>query len=358
MSIFDFVNKNIQNVNDCYHNLIIFDRNIIRKMHFSDAPYKKNNYLNPCFSANEGSLDNCYAGLQSAPLINNLVSSDETFSIALGCYSSSLLESRLTSGMTQVNDSVDKLFKSYYTSDGLNGPRSAFLPDSIYSVADLVDKGSAKLPDFLFPNDNVLIHSIAIGAEHILKVPNSFKEFKKSVKRIDQNKVYNTDILFNDLNDLVKHEGSSNIFRKIGKLLGFTDQTNIDYLFDKIGNLSPVEIIELDDEIWTITDVTSFIELRNDIEYHIKLKVLARYIKAEIQKIIEHEQSRISLVTPIILHLREYLDNIFNIKRIYFGTLIDQFRDINILNIFINGFKRQNRVIMLALESKGERAFL
>jgi hypothetical protein len=332
--------------------MIIFDRNIIRKMHFSEAPYKKNNYLNPGFSANEVSLDNCYAGLQSAPSINNLASSDESFSTTLGCYSSSLFESRLTSGMTEFNDSVKKIFNSHFTSDSLKGPGSTSVsPNSEFSLVKLIDRSYVKSLETPFAADKFLMNNIAIGVEHLINEPNTYIDFKESVKKIDENKIYNTEILFNDLNDLVKPEVSDNFFKRIGKLLGFTDQTNIDSLFEQLGNLSPIEFIELDDNAWTYKEVSSFLEQRNHIENHLKLKALARFIKSQLQNVIEHEQSRISLVSPIIMHLREYLDNIFNIKRIYLGTISNQFRDINILNIIINGFKRQNRVIMLALES-------
>lgn len=321
-------------------------------MHFSEAPYKKSNYLNPSISTNEVPLDNCYVGLQSVSLINNLAISDESFSTALGCNSSSLFESRFTSGMIVYNDSVDKIFNSRFTSDLLKGPGSTYVsPNFELSLVKLIDRSYIKAPEPLYAVDGLLMNKIAIGAEHLLKVPNTYRDFFESVKKIDENKIYNTEILFNDLNDLVKPEVSDNFFKRIGKLLGFTDQTNIDSLFEQLGNLSPIEFIELDDVAWTYKEVNSFLEQRNHIENHLKLKALARFIKSQLQNVIEHEQSRISLVSPIIMHLREYLDNIFNIKRIYLGTISNQFRDVNILNIIINGFKRQNRVIMLAFES-------
>jgi hypothetical protein len=200
----------------------------------------------------------------------------------------------------------------------------------------------------VFLSDKFLEKKVAIGAEWLSKSYNfSEAEYIKSVKKINENKIYNTKILYDDLDNIDEVKGFRNIIKTAQKFFGIDlgKETNIDSLFDQILEISPIEIYTVDFNFYH--EVYHLIDQREQIKYHLKLKALDRFIQSELQEIKNHEQSRIFFSSPLVLHLREYLDNIFNIKRFYIALLI-QFGDIiNFLIIKGNEFTTEKRIARL-----------
>jgi hypothetical protein len=219
-----------------------------------------------------------------------------------------------------------------------------------YLVADLANSFLSKneRDQEVFLIDKVLEKKVAIGAEWLSKSSNfSEADFLKSVKTIDETKTYNTKILYDDLDNIEEVKGFRKIIKTAQKFLGIdiAEETDIDSLFDQILEISPIDIYAVDFNFYH--EVYHLIEHREQIKYHLKLKALDRFIQSELHEILCHEQSKIFFSSPLILHLREYLDNIFNIKRFYIALLV-QFGDI--INFLIkkeNEFTTEKRFARL-----------
>jgi hypothetical protein len=213
-----------------------------------------------------------------------------------------------------------------------------------YSVVNLVDSAVFKrdYPERIFSVDRLIENDITLGYKIL---SSSFKtdntDFIKSIDKIDRNKIYNSNTLFSDLNNLFDDILSPKVVNKIRKFFGVKDELNIDSMFDELVKISSQDLIYLED-IYTFCEVNYIIDNREKIEYHLKLKALNRYIKSEIQKIHVHEQLRISLGCPLVLHLREYLDNIGNIKKDQHTANLQLLVDSHLFNINSHEIKRKN----------------
>jgi hypothetical protein len=239
----------------------------------------------------------------------------------------------------------------YSTGEVLMTPYVQSLKEPSHSVVKLVDSffSKRKLTEPIYEVDKVLEREIAIGGKWIFTKKFKFDSFNKSVKKIEENKVYNTNIFFNDLQDIDEIKGFRGTLKSISKSLGFGELTNIDFLFSQIQNITDKQVLACYgecDEYDFLHEVAHIVEQREQIEYHLKLKALDRFIESEFQSIENYKQLRSFLSSPLILHLREYLDNIFNIKKIYPLTTLLVTGLFNFFNIKANGQTIRNRFIM------------
>jgi hypothetical protein len=207
-------------------------------------------------------------------------------------------------------------------------------------------------PKPIYGVDQLLAKDIAIGAGWLLNDGYKSDTFCKSIRSIEENKVYNSNILFNDLKDIEEIKGLEYTFKELRDIIDFSKEVDIDAFFDTILNITPDQVpVHLGDYAF-FHDVYHLIAERKCIEHHLKLKALKRFIDSELQRIINHEQTHSFLNSPLILHLREYLDNIFNIKKIYLLTLLCKITcelvDKIFLNINTNGNTIRYRFITLS----------
>jgi hypothetical protein len=241
----------------------------------------------------------------------------------------------------------------YSTGELLMTPYVQSLREPSHSVVKLVDSffSNQKLTEPIYEVDKVLEREIAIGSKWIITEKFKYDSFNKSVKKIEENKIYNTNIFFNDLQDIDEIKGFRGALRSISKSLGFGELTNIDFLFNQIQNITDEQVLAYYGdcgEFDFLHEVAHIVEQREQIEYHLKLKALNRFIESEFQSIENYKQLRSVLSSPIILHLREYLDNIFNIKKIYPLTTLLVTGLFNFFNIKANGHSIRNRFIMFS----------
>jgi hypothetical protein len=252
-------------------------------------------------------------------------------------------------GVNQRLNTINTLLENEYSVNQYYEPVIRIKQDRPdYSLVNLLDSycntQNQKAP--IFSVDRALEHDILVDFKSLSKIPNHLNsDFYNAVQKINDNKVYNTKTLFNDLSKIDDSGKVTELYKFARKLLGHSEETNIDSFFDLLTRCTP-ELIYLDD-FNSYIELQYIIDQRDQIKYHLKLKALSRYIKAEIRNLKEHEHTRISLGLPLILHLREYLNNIFNIKRIYLKSLSSRIVDKIIFNIKTHGITIQNRFIML-----------
>lgn len=156
-------------------------------------------------------------------------------------------------------------------------------------------------------------------------------EVIRNANEVLASQVYNTDILYNDLDTLFGTNVKSTL-RRVRKYLEISEETNIDNFFEQVANFTPFCTSDVYGDFNFLHDVQHLINQKEFIKSQLGLLKLHRFLRSEVQKCGLHDQEQKSSCSPIILHLREYLNNIFNIKK-YTLLLFKKVRGINNFNI-------------------------
>lgn len=217
------------------------------------------------------------------------------------------------------------LFKVLFTKKSIINkylPQDEILAEDIRSVRNCLPKNTAPLSQIL----------------------------KKDINHIYENEIFNSDILYQDLYKLFTSSAFDSVFKKIRETVGNKEQTDINSFFDHLENLSQEEYFLAESVSFTYQEyceaISTLIAQRELIENHLRLKMLFRYFKNATKNKSSENQSKLASIFPINLSLREYLNNIFNIKKNCSDAFIIKMNDFIILNINSNGDSRQNKYIM------------
>jgi hypothetical protein len=199
------------------------------------------------------------------------------------------------------------------------------------------------------PKEKILAEDIVSLRDNLSKNKTPLAQIlKKDINQIYENKIFNSDILYQDLYKLFTSSAFDSVFKKIRKAVGNKEQTDINSFFEQLENLSQENLFLAESSSFTYQEyyeaISTLISQRELIEDHLKLKILLRYFKNAVKNKLFEKKSRLSSIFPINLSLREYLSNIYNIKKTCGDAFTNEF--IN-LNINSNGDTRQNKLIML-----------
>ena len=209
-----------------------------------------------------------------------------------------------------------------------------------------------KAIDKYLPQDKILARDI-ISLRDLLPKKNTPLDriFRDDINQIYENEIFNSDILYQDLYKLFTSSAFDSVFKKIREAGGNKEQTDINSFFEQLENLSQEDFFLAESSSFTYQEyyeaISTLIAQRESIKDHLKLKILFRYFKNAIKNKISEKQSKLASIFPISLSLREYLANIYNIKKNCFDAFIIKMNDFIILNINSNGDTRQNKLIML-----------
>ena len=208
-----------------------------------------------------------------------------------------------------------------------------------------------KAIDKYLPQDKILARDI-ISLRDLLPKKNTPLDriFRDDINQIYENEIFNSDILYQDLYKLFTSSAFDSVFKKIREAGGNKEQTDINSFFEQLGNLSQEDFFLAESSSFTYQEyyeaISTLIAQRESIKDHLKLKILYRYFKNAIKNKVSEKQSKLSSIFPINLSLREYFDNIYNIKKVCFDAFTIKMNDFFILNINSNGDTRQNKHIM------------
>lgn len=209
-----------------------------------------------------------------------------------------------------------------------------------------------KAIDKYLPQDKILASDI-ISLRDLLPKKNTPLDriFRNDINQIYENEIFNSDILYQDLDKLFTSSVFNSVFKKIREAVGTKEQTDINSLFEQLESLRQEDFSLAESSSFTYQEyyeaISTLIAQRELIEDHLKLKMLFRYFKNAIKNKIFEKQSRLSSIFPINLSLREYLSNIYNIKKTCGDAFISNTNEFINLNINSNGDTRQNKLIML-----------
>lgn len=201
------------------------------------------------------------------------------------------------------------------------------------------------------PKDKILAEDIISVRDYLPKKNTPLAQIlKKDINLIYENEIFNSDTLYQDLYKLFKSSAFDSVFKKIREAVGNKEQTDINSFFEQLENLNQEDFFLAESSSFTCQEyyeaISTLISQRELIEAHLKLKMLFRYFKNAIKNRISEKQSKLTSIFPINLSLREYFDNIYNIKKTCFDAFIIKMNDFIILNINSNGDTRQNKLIM------------
>ena len=201
------------------------------------------------------------------------------------------------------------------------------------------------------PKDKILAEDIISVRDYLPKNKTPLAQIlKKDINQIYENEIFNSDTLYQDLYKLFKSSAFDSVFKKIREAVGNKEKTDINSFFEQLENLSQEDFFLTESSSFTYQEyyeaISTLISQRELIEAHLKLKMLFRYFKNAIKNRIFEKQSKLTSIFPINLSLREYFDNIYNIKKTCFDAFIIKMNDFIILNINSNGDTRQNKLIM------------
>jgi|GEM_PF-5771217 len=201
------------------------------------------------------------------------------------------------------------------------------------------------------PQDKILAEDIISLRNYLPKNTTPLAQIlKKDINQIYENEIFNSDTLYQDLYKLFTSSAFDSVFKKIREAVGNKEQTDINSFFEQLENLNQEDFFLAESASFTYQEyyeaINTLIAQRELIEDHLKLRMLFRYFKNAIKNKISENQSKLTSIFPINLSLREYLDNIFNIKKTCFDALIIKMNGFIILNINSNGDTRQNKHIV------------
>jgi hypothetical protein len=203
------------------------------------------------------------------------------------------------------------------------------------------------------PQDKILAEDIISLRNYLPKNTTPLAQIlKKDIDQIYENEIFNSDILYQDLYKLFASSAFDSVFKKIREAGGNKEQTDINSFFEQLGNLSQEDFSLAESASFTYQEyyeaISTLIAQQELIKDHLKLKILFRYFKNAIKNNVSEKQSKLSSIFPINLSLREYFDNIYNIKKVCFDAFIIKMIGFFILNINSNGDTRQNKHIVFA----------
>lgn len=203
------------------------------------------------------------------------------------------------------------------------------------------------------PQDKILAEDIISVRDYLPKNNTPLAQIlKKDINQIYENEIFNSDILYQDLYKLFTSSVFDSVFKKIREAVGNKEQTDINSFFEQLENLSQEDFSLTESSSFTYQEyyeaISTLISQRELIKDHLKLKMIFRYFKNAIKNKISEKQSKLTSIFPINLSLREYLANVYNIKKTCFDAFIIKMNDFIILNINSNGVTRQNKLIMFA----------
>ena len=205
--------------------------------------------------------------------------------------------------------------------------------------------------DFIYASD------IVSGFDLLSQSKNfNNRNIEKGIDYILENRIYNKNAIYDELTPILKKIISQDIIDKI-KLSSEGDLT-IDFIFNQLIDLYALDYLDYEDLIVVYNDINEIFINCDQKEFRSKAKALAGLLKSQSQILHEHEQHKISLDIPLILHLREYLDLIYNIKNFLLNKC-------EILRSIVKDFKFyqdesriRDKYIMLACQDQREQAFL
>jgi hypothetical protein len=187
-------------------------------------------------------------------------------------------------------------------------------------------------------------------------------EFQQAIEDIETSNVYDTSILINDLKNIPEIKAQKGFFQRlIESILGsagdLPQKTDAEWFFSELEN-TPLDLStkyiqsELNNEEFQkyFAEVREYL-VANKEELLITLRdnTLKRFFKNETKNKIYQKLSRLNSGIPLMMKLREFLYNIYSVKKLTLNYLKLQIANAFLtLKILYNGNKIQDRFFMLA----------
>ena len=193
------------------------------------------------------------------------------------------------------------------------------------------------------------------------KFASSELKYKKVIRDIETNNIYDTSVLINDLKNIPEIKAHKGFFTKlIESIFGTEDRpqkTDLEWLISEMENTQlPLSKLLIQDgfkyeelEICYTEFREYFLTNKEELLITLKNNTLKRVFKNETKNKIYQKLSKLSPGIPLMMRLREFLNNIFSVKKAILNYLRLQIANAFLtLKILYYGNKKQNRIFMLA----------
>jgi hypothetical protein len=227
------------------------------------------------------------------------------------------------------------------------------------SLSDIVSK------KFAVSSTSGLLSDFVSNVEYKNKLLKKYKvselKYKEVIRDIETNNIYDTSILINDLKNLPEIKAQKGFFKKfIEGIFGSEDrqqQTDIESFFSEIENqpnafFENFVVTDLKYEELTLCYIDFreyFLTNKEELLITLKNNTLKRLFKNETKNKLYQKLSRLNPGIPLMMRLREFLYNIFSVKKAILNYLkLQMVNAFLTLKILYYGNKKQNRLIMLA----------